>query len=897
LSKDQTLDLSGVGAHHQNGVAERTIRTITSLARAMMLHMAFHWPEETNLQLWPYALQHAAFVWNHLPNKTSRISPVEIFSSTNNPTGEILQRCRVWGCPVYVLSPELQDGRKIPKWHPRARRGMFLGFSTMHSSTVGLVLNLKTGHISPQYHVVYDKLFTTVSTAALREESTPDLVFQQTIWVDLILSRYERNDFFDDLSQASEPLPILDEDWLSPSELDARQYLRELRRTRLKQSSEKSSATTPEISILERGEVLGRCDTPNVFQTSKQARKTPGMDTPLTDEIWIPPTPRRETPEQDPNLVTVEETTPTVLRRGTRVKTQNPNYFDTNKWTNYQSGSLSTSKQRVPSSVLNSIFLQTLKWESHWTAINSSDLLCFLGRVDCYIDYENDTVEEWHPLALQVRANAEDNPSWDEAMNGPDQAGYWKAMEMELSTLEIDKNSWTVVDKEDWMNVLPSTWAFKCKRFPDGTVRKLKAIFCVRGDRQKEGVDYFDTFAPVVSWHTVRLMLVLSVILNLATKQVDYTAAFVHAPIDIPPNYNDMSEDEKQRTGVFVNMPRGFTQARKVLKLQKSLYGLKQAPRNFFMFLKEKLENIGFRSQQDLDPCLFISDRVICLVYVDDTLFYSPKESWIDEVIQQLRTNGMDLEVEGEVAGFLGVHISRNDIQGSIELKQVGLIQRIIEAVGVMHLPIKRTPAASTPLVKDDNGENINGTFNYSSVVGMLQYLQNHTRPDITFAVSQCARYVHFPKLSHENAVIRICQYLRGTAEKGLIFKPTGRLSVDCYVDADFAGLWPHEDKQNPDCVKSRTGYVTKVAGCPAFWGSRLQGTIALSTMEAEYTALSIAMRELLPFKDLVGTVGRTVGFSEDEVTTMKTTVWEDNVGALTLANLEPGRNTPHSKH
>jgi hypothetical protein len=81
-SKNQTMDLLGVGAHHQNGVAERAIRSTTSLARAMLIHMTVHWPDETNLQLWPYALNYAAFVWNHLPNKISRVSQVEIFSST-----------------------------------------------------------------------------------------------------------------------------------------------------------------------------------------------------------------------------------------------------------------------------------------------------------------------------------------------------------------------------------------------------------------------------------------------------------------------------------------------------------------------------------------------------------------------------------------------------------------------------------------------------------------------------------------------------------------------------------------------------------------------------------------------------------------------------------------------
>jgi Reverse transcriptase (RNA-dependent DNA polymerase) len=139
--------------------------------------------------------------------------------------------------------------------------------------------------------------------------------------------------------------------------------------------------------------------------------------------------------------------------------------------------------------------------------------------------------------------------------------------------------SWNVVTQEPWMHVLPSTWAFRCKRYPDGSIRKLKARFCARGDKQIEGVDYFDTFAPVVNWTTVRLMLVLSIILKLlvATKQVDYTTAFV-ADIDRDRNWDKMTEEEQKRSGVYVRMPRGFSQPGKVLKLNKSLYGLKQAP-------------------------------------------------------------------------------------------------------------------------------------------------------------------------------------------------------------------------------------------------------------------------------------------------------------------------------
>ncbi|CAJ1969856.1 unnamed protein product [Cylindrotheca closterium] len=140
---------------------------------------------------------------------------------------------------------------------------------------------------------------------------------------------------------------------------------------------------------------------------------------------------------------------------------------------------------------------------------------------------------------------------------------------------------------------------------------------------------------------TVRLLLILFLVLGLKTKQVDYTASFTHAPIG-----------DKE---VFREMPRGFAKKGKVLKLKKSLYGLKQLPVNFFNFIKGKLENAGFKSHKEVDPCLFISDKVICLVYIDDTLFFSPKEEYINKAMESLKSQRVAVEIEDSVAGFLGV--------------------------------------------------------------------------------------------------------------------------------------------------------------------------------------------------------------------------------------------------
>jgi hypothetical protein len=283
-------------------------------------------------------------------------------------------------------------------------------------------------------------------------------------------------------------------------------------------------------------------------------------------------------------------------------------------------------------------FLATLSWDNLRECLIKGTYGSFLTELSK--NTTNGYIEEWNPALLATKANAKDVPSWDEAMNGPMAAGFWKACETEIDTL-VDKDCWDKVPRPKDRPVVSSTWAFRIKRFPDGTMPKLKARFCARGFEQTEGVDFHKTFAPVFNWSTVRFLLMMSILLNLSTKQVDYIAAFIQSDID---------------TDVYVEMPRGFAKPGKVLKLKKSLYGLKQSPRNHFLNLKGKLEALGFVASE-ADPCLFVSDKVIALVYVDDTLLYARDMQDIDDVISGIRKQGMDLEEESDVAGFLGISI------------------------------------------------------------------------------------------------------------------------------------------------------------------------------------------------------------------------------------------------
>jgi hypothetical protein len=207
----------------------------------------------------------------------------------------------------------------------------------------------------------------------------------------------------------------------------------------------------------------------------------------------------------------------------------------------------------------------------------------------------------------------------------------------------------------------------------------------------------------------------------------------------------------------------------------------------------------------------------------------------------------------------------------------------------------KSTPAATAPLGSDPNGRSFKEDWDYASVVGMLLYLSSNSRPDCQFAVHQCARFTHAPKESHAKAVKRLCRYLKGTATKGLILTPTKDLALDCYCDADFAGLYGYEPDQDPVSVKSRTGYLITLGTCPVTWVSKLQELVSCSTLEAEYIALSTAMRDLVPLRRLLKEIGEKLDLDFAKPAITHSTVFEDNNGALGLATAP--KLTPRTKH
>ena len=174
----------------------------------MMIHAALRWPEEMNKKLWPLALCHAAHMYNHTPKQETGLSPEEIWTKTKS-NYNVLKNAHMWGCPVYVLDPMLQDGHKLPKWRPQSWQAQYMENSPLHSSTVGLVRNLRTGNLSPQFHLVFNDWFETVHAT---EQEEPK------VWTELIQFTQFSNDFDDE-----QYVPGLSDKWLNQEEREQRE--------------------------------------------------------------------------------------------------------------------------------------------------------------------------------------------------------------------------------------------------------------------------------------------------------------------------------------------------------------------------------------------------------------------------------------------------------------------------------------------------------------------------------------------------------------------------------------------------------------------------------------------------------------------------------------------------
>lgn len=282
--------------------------------------------------------------------------------------------------------------------------------------------------------------------------------------------------------------------------------------------------------------------------------------------------------------------------------------------------------------------------------------------------------------------------------------------------------------------LLSSIWSYRCKRSPVGDILKHKSCICVDGSQQRHGRDFWEVYAPVVSWPTIHLMLLLSSILDLKQRQVDYTQAFPQVPLQdtvyicIPRGWHvDASGNLQQHHNVMYNDRSHY------IHLKRNLYGCKQAARNWFRNLTQGLILEGFK-QSASDPCLFLHQDCILIIYTDDCIIFAKEDRTIDALIEHLSLTFL-LEDQGSVQNYLGIRILKDPVTKSIHMTQPGLIESVLQDLNLHNDAKPKDTPSSGILYPDKDGIPCQDNWISRSVIGILNYIAQNTRPDISFAV------------------------------------------------------------------------------------------------------------------------------------------------------------------
>ncbi|GKB69757.1 zinc finger, CCHC-type containing protein [Tanacetum coccineum] len=365
----------------------------------------------------------------------------------------------------------------------------------------------------------------------------------------------------------------------------------------------------------------------------------------------------------------------------------------------------------------------------------------------------------------------------------------------------------------------------------DGTIDKFKARLVIQGFRQKEGINYFDTYAPVTCITTIRLLLALAAIHNLVIHQTDVKTAFLNGGLD---------------EEVYMKQPEGFVMPgneHKVCKLVKSLYGLKQAPKQWHQKFDEVVLSSGFHLNQS-DKCVYSKfddsgKGVIICLYVDDMLIFGTDQNQVDKT-KKFLSSRFSMKDMGEADVILGIKIKREN--KGIVITQSHYIEKILKKFNREDCSPVSTPMDPVEKLKPNTGKPVD-QLEYSRAIGCLMYAMTSTRPDIAYVVGRLSRFTSNPSRQHWKAITRVFKYLRGTMNYGLSY--VGYPSVlEAYSDASWIN---HVEDSS-----STSGWVFLLGGGAISWASKKQTCITGSTMESEFVALVAAGKEAEWLRNLI---------------------------------------------
>ena len=380
----------------------------------------------------------------------------------------------------------------------------------------------------------------------------------------------------------------------------------------------------------------------------------------------------------------------------------------------------------------------------------------------------------------------EEPQSYKQALARPDASLWVAAMEDELQSLKRNR-TWEKVTIDELpagkesLRALGFKWVYKKKHESDGSIR-YKARLVAKGYEQRYGIDYTETFAPVVNFRTVRTLLALAAYLDLEVHHLDVKTAFLNA---------DLPEDVQ----VYMRIPEGFDDAdpkRHALRLRKSLYGLKQAPRLWNKELSRFLcDELGFELKATYaDYSLYVSKDIVIAVYVDDLMLLTRGIEAMKKAKQILlqRYQMTDL---GEITRFIGIDIVRNRERRTIHLNQRRYCTEALQKFGLETCKLRDTPmmANDPPSDSDEVESTSEDQLLYQSMLGQIMYAMMGTRPDLAFTLGKLGRFSKNPQARHWDAMIHVYGYLRATQSYELTYDGNDdRAHFHGYTDADYAG-------------------------------------------------------------------------------------------------------------
>ncbi|KAL5768866.1 hypothetical protein ACOSQ2_015649 [Xanthoceras sorbifolium] len=318
-----------------------------------------------------------------------------------------------------------------------------------------------------------------------------------------------------------------------------------------------------------------------------------------------------------------------------------------------------------------------------------------------------------------------------EAISHP---GWHHAMIEEMNALD-DNGTWHLVDLLSGKRAIGCKWVFTVKVNPDRSVARLKARLVAKGYAQTYGVDYSDTFSPVVKLTSVRLFISMAATYHWPLYQLDIKNAFLHG---------DLQEE------VYMEQPPGFVAQResvRVCRLKKSLYGLKQSPRAWFGKFSQAVEKFGMMKSKSDHSVFYKQSKagiILLVVYVDDIVITGSDATRISSLKSFLHTQFHTKDL-GMLKYFLGVEVTRS--KNGIFLSQRKYVLDLLTETG--KLGARPCSAPMTPNMHlTGEGEIIEDPEKYRRLVEKLNYL-TVTRPDIAYSVSVVSQFMSSPTVYH----------------------------------------------------------------------------------------------------------------------------------------------------